>query len=124
MSRINQLPIERPTDGDFCPKEETNYEYIIIWDTDGLSLDLHIRPHEDHPEVIPDDPSDCDLHNKPTEPSTLEDLPAQFQHQFRDIIRILKNKYNLTEVEDTATCTLCYSKNGEEYILFSQHLTE
>lgn len=124
MSKIHLAPEVRPREGEFCPKREVNYEIIIDWEEDGLTVNLYIRHHEEYPNIIPADATECDQYDSPTTPSVVEDLPdAHFQHQVNDIVRILKEKYTLREDDDTAICKRCYTENGDTYLHFTQRLT-
>lgn len=123
MSCLGSLPDTRPTTGDTIIKEEVNYEIIVEWHDHSISVNLYIRPHSDHQQIVPDDARACTLHDAPTTPSTLDDLPANFQRQFRDSARILKNKYDLKDPDEPAICTSCIRDGSDEILHFTQFLT-
>lgn len=117
-----RLPDTRPTSGDTIIREEVEYELIVEWHEQSSSVNLYIRPHTDFQQIVPDDARECTIHDAPTTPSTLGDLPARFQRQFDDAVRILTEKYDLTESNEPAICTACIPDGGDEILHFTQFL--
>ncbi len=118
----SRLPEPRPETGEMTVQEEVEYELIVKWHDNRLSLNLFLRDHEDFQHIVPDDAKECDLHDGPTTPSTLDDLPPRFQRHFGDTVRILKNKYNLTESDEPATCTACFPDGNDRILQFTKYL--
>lgn len=116
-----KLPEERPTSGDLKVIEEKDYEIVLDWGRENVDVYLYIRNHSDFPEIVPEVTEECKIHSG-GRASTISDLPAKYQHQFKDMVRVVLDKYYLSG-SDEGECGICYG-GDHETIVFETTLYE